>query len=141
MAAELVDLVDEARAVEDETHTDRCVITRGGAPTWDPVNGEQPGTPVRIIPADPEKESTGCRVRMPSRLESKSLAGEHLWSLKDAILRLSATEPGVENVRPGDMVQVTSTVRGVGLVKEFEVVATVEGSHMSAARFVIRRGD
>lgn len=142
MAAEVIGLVDEARDVNDEELlTDLCVITRGGEPTWDAVGGTKPGTPTRIVPADPDAPGAPCRVRMPSRLESKEEAGDHLWSLKDAILRLSAGEPGAENVRGGDMVTVTSTVRGVGLTKSYEIVASVEGSHMSSARFVIRRGD
>gem|GEM_PF-4482739 len=138
MPGDLPGVVLEAQAANDETLTDTCTVTRDGKPTWDPTTGTTPGTATTILPKDP-LVPTRCRVRTPSRLASKDEAGEHLWLMQDSILRLSASEPDVDKVQIGDTVTITSTPQGVGLDRVYTVTAIIEGSHMSSARFSIRR--
>lgn len=133
-----------ARRFNDKTLTDSCVITRedpAGEPEWNPETGETTTPSVTVHTALP------CRLREPSAADRATVAGEHQFQQGDAILRLSATYSATAYeggtvvsgpLRIGDSVTITSP-QGIDMGQQFTVVWPMSGSHMSSARFVVRK--
>lgn len=123
----------QARAAESATHTDRCTVTRADPDSpggWTEDAGDTaPG--VVTVTAD-----LPCRLRAPSAADRAATAGEHQWSLQDAIWRISADVTGI---RMGDVVTFTSSAQGVALDGPWTVMSPMPGSHVSGQRWIVRR--
>lgn len=119
----------------DSLNTDTFAVTRPDPDdpgTWDPVTGETtPGT--ITVHAD-----LPGRLRSPSAAERQQTAGEHQWSMSDVVWRVAASTTGI---KLGDKVTCTASPQGVNVGGEFTVMYALTGSHVSAARFIVRRVD
>lgn len=133
MAADIGWVVAQARAAESATHTDRCTVTRADPASpggWTEDVGDTVPAPITVAADLP------CRLRAPSAADREAVAGEHQFAEGDAILRVDALTQGI---RIGDTVTITSSPQGVALDRVFTVVWPIFGSHMSSARFVVRK--
>lgn len=130
----IADDVADARADAAEFHTDTCTATRpdpANTGTWDPSSGATAGGTITV------GAGLACRVREPSSSDRSAVAGEFDWAVGDRILQLNFD---AVTLRIGDTVTVTDSPQGIGLVGVPATVAwQITGSHMSAARYIVRR--
>jgi uncharacterized protein DUF6093 len=121
------------RAQAESLQTDACTVTHPGTGegTFDPVTGAT--TP----PVGTTVYAGQCRFRAPTLSEANVSAGEHVWTVQDAVLSLPVTATGVQ---VGDTAVCTASQMDPDLPETvWTVMAVLRGSQITARRLIVRQ--